>query len=111
MRALLNSQLLLETIYLIAAMLFILSLKWLSSPASARRGVRAGATLALRRERSAGRVFECFRQTRDRIRRNVVVERGKLDQNAIAELRHFRQRRHCPQRVQNRLPFIAGYCL
>ncbi len=42
MRALLNSQLLLETIYLIAAMLFILSLKWLSSPASARRGVRAG---------------------------------------------------------------------
>jgi NAD/NADP transhydrogenase beta subunit len=38
MRALLNSQLLLETIYLIAAMLFILSLKWLSSPASARRG-------------------------------------------------------------------------
>jgi H+-translocating NAD(P) transhydrogenase subunit beta len=42
MRALLNSQALLETIYLIAAMLFILSLKWLSSPASARRGVRAG---------------------------------------------------------------------
>jgi NAD(P) transhydrogenase subunit beta len=42
MRALLNSQVLLETIYLIAAMLFILSLKWLSSPASARRGVRAG---------------------------------------------------------------------
>ena len=42
MRAILNSQALLETIYLIAAMLFILSLKWLSSPASARRGVRAG---------------------------------------------------------------------
>jgi len=42
MRALLNSQILLETIYLIAATLFILSLKWLSSPASARRGVRAG---------------------------------------------------------------------
>jgi H+-translocating NAD(P) transhydrogenase subunit beta len=42
MRALLNSQALLETIYLIAAMLFILSLKWLSSPSSARRGVRAG---------------------------------------------------------------------
>jgi NAD(P) transhydrogenase subunit beta len=42
MRALLNSQLLLETIYLIASILFILSLKWLSSPASARRGVRAG---------------------------------------------------------------------
>ncbi len=42
MRTLLNSQALLETIYLIAALLFILSLKWLSSPASARRGVRAG---------------------------------------------------------------------
>ena len=42
MRAILNSQALLETIYLVAAMLFILSLKWLSSPASARRGVRAG---------------------------------------------------------------------
>ena len=42
MRALLNSQALLETIYLIATILFILSLKWLSSPASARRGVRAG---------------------------------------------------------------------
>ena len=42
MRAILNSQALLETIYLIAAILFILSLKWLSSPASARRGVRAG---------------------------------------------------------------------
>ena len=42
MRAILSSQALLETIYLIAAVLFILSLKWLSSPASARRGVRAG---------------------------------------------------------------------
>jgi NAD(P) transhydrogenase subunit beta len=42
MRALLNSQALLESIYLIAAILFILSLKWLSSPATARRGVRAG---------------------------------------------------------------------
>jgi NAD(P) transhydrogenase subunit beta len=42
MRAILSSQVLLETIYLIAAVLFILSLKWLSSPASARRGVRAG---------------------------------------------------------------------
>ena len=42
MRALLNSQALLESIYLIASILFILSLKWLSSPATARRGVRAG---------------------------------------------------------------------
>jgi NAD(P) transhydrogenase subunit beta len=42
MRALLNSQALLESIYFIAAILFILSLKWLSSPATARRGVRAG---------------------------------------------------------------------
>jgi NAD(P) transhydrogenase subunit beta len=28
--------------YLIATVLFILSLKWMSSPTSARRGVRAG---------------------------------------------------------------------
>src|SRR5436309_9239774 len=42
MRGLLSSQTLLEIIYLIAAVLFILSLKWLSSPATARRGVRAG---------------------------------------------------------------------
>jgi proton-translocating NAD(P)+ transhydrogenase subunit beta len=42
MRTILSSQALLEIIYLIAAMLFILSLKWLSSPATARRGVRAG---------------------------------------------------------------------
>jgi NAD(P) transhydrogenase subunit beta len=42
MRTILSSQTLLEIIYLIAAMLFILSLKWLSSPATARRGVRAG---------------------------------------------------------------------
>src|SRR5207248_4627946 len=42
MRELLSSQTLLEAIYLIAAMLFILSLKWLSSPTTARRGVRAG---------------------------------------------------------------------
>src|SRR5207249_2642594 len=37
-----NSQLPLEIIYLTASILFILSLKWLSSPATARRGVRAG---------------------------------------------------------------------
>src|ERR1043165_7321580 len=42
MKALLSSQALLDAIYLAAAMLFFLSLKWLSSPASARRGVRAG---------------------------------------------------------------------
>ena len=42
MRTILSSQTLLEIIYLVAAMLFILSLKWLSSPATARRGVRAG---------------------------------------------------------------------
>ena len=42
MRTILSSQTLLEIIYLIAAILFILSLKWLSSPATARRGVRAG---------------------------------------------------------------------
>ena len=31
-----------EVIYLITTVLFILSLKWMSAPASARRGVRAG---------------------------------------------------------------------
>ena len=31
-----------QIIYLISTALFILSLKWLSSPSSARRGVRAG---------------------------------------------------------------------
>src|SRR5438132_10600620 len=42
MRTILSSQTLVEIIDLVAAMLFILSLKWLSSPATARRGVRAG---------------------------------------------------------------------
>ena len=37
-----NSDLLIEVAYLIATALFILSLKWLSSPATARRGVWAG---------------------------------------------------------------------
>jgi NAD(P) transhydrogenase subunit beta len=37
-----NGQLLIEVTYLIATALFILSLKWLSSPATARRGVWAG---------------------------------------------------------------------
>jgi len=36
------SQHLIEVIYLIASILFILSLKWMSSPATARRGVLAG---------------------------------------------------------------------
>jgi NAD(P) transhydrogenase subunit beta len=37
-----GSQYLIEIIYLIASALFILSLKWMSSPATARRGIRAG---------------------------------------------------------------------
>src|SRR3984893_9984325 len=36
------SQHLIEVIYLIASILFILSLKWMSSPVTARRGVLAG---------------------------------------------------------------------
>jgi NAD(P) transhydrogenase subunit beta len=37
-----GSQYLIEILYLIASLLFILSLKWLSSPTTARRGVWAG---------------------------------------------------------------------
>jgi len=37
-----NSDLLIEVAYLIATALFVLSLKWLSSPATARRGIWAG---------------------------------------------------------------------
>src|SRR6202034_1002553 len=37
-----GSQYIIEIIYLIASALFILSLKWMSSPATAQRGVRAG---------------------------------------------------------------------
>jgi H+-translocating NAD(P) transhydrogenase subunit beta len=37
-----GNQLVIEIIYLVASALFILSLKWLSSPTTARRGVRAG---------------------------------------------------------------------
>ena len=37
-----GSQYLIEIIYLIASALFILSLKWMSSPATARRGILAG---------------------------------------------------------------------
>ena len=37
-----GSQYLIETIYLIASALFILSLKWMSSPATARHGIWAG---------------------------------------------------------------------
>src|SRR5215475_7214696 len=37
-----GSQYLIEVIYLVASALFILSLKWMSSPATARRGILAG---------------------------------------------------------------------
>ena len=37
-----GSQYIIEIIYLVASALFILSLKWMSSPASARRGILAG---------------------------------------------------------------------
>jgi NAD(P) transhydrogenase subunit beta len=37
-----GSQIVIEVIYLIASVLFILSLKWMSSPTSARRGIWAG---------------------------------------------------------------------
>src|ERR1700724_682836 len=37
-----GSQYLIEVIYLIASALFILSLKWMSSPATARHGILAG---------------------------------------------------------------------
>jgi NAD(P) transhydrogenase subunit beta len=37
-----GNQLIIEVIYLVASALFILSLKWLSSPGTARRGVLAG---------------------------------------------------------------------
>src|SRR5258708_24458853 len=42
MSALAGSQTLIEIIYLIASALFILSLKWMSSPATARHGILAG---------------------------------------------------------------------
>ncbi len=37
-----GSDIIIEFLYMVAAALFILSLKWLSSPATARRGVFAG---------------------------------------------------------------------
>jgi proton-translocating NAD(P)+ transhydrogenase subunit beta len=37
-----GNQLIIEILYLVASALFILSLKWMSSPATAKRGVRAG---------------------------------------------------------------------
>ena len=37
-----NSQIAIEVIYLVASVLFILSLKWLSSPTTARHGILAG---------------------------------------------------------------------
>ena len=42
MSELAGSQTLIEIIYLIASALFILSLKWMSSPATARHGILAG---------------------------------------------------------------------
>src|SRR6202171_4980992 len=42
MSELAGNQQIIEIIYLIASALFILSLKWMSSPATAQRGVRAG---------------------------------------------------------------------
>src|SRR5271168_1174638 len=42
MNNLAGSQTIIEVIYLIASALFILSLRWMSSPATARRGVWAG---------------------------------------------------------------------
>src|SRR4029077_3151280 len=40
--AMISNEHLIEIAYLIATALFILSLKWMSSPSTARRGVRAG---------------------------------------------------------------------
>ena len=37
-----GSDIIIEVLYMVAAALFILSLKWLSSPATARRGIFAG---------------------------------------------------------------------
>ena len=42
MTDLVGGEYVIEVLYIIAAALFILSLKWLSSPATARRGVFAG---------------------------------------------------------------------
>src|SRR5208282_1954590 len=42
MNELASSQYVIEVIYLIASALFILSLKWMSSPATARHGIWAG---------------------------------------------------------------------
>ena len=36
------TQTVIEVTYLVASVLFILALKWLSAPTTARRGVRAG---------------------------------------------------------------------
>ncbi len=37
-----GNQIIIEVLYLIASVLFILSLKWMSSPTSARHGIWAG---------------------------------------------------------------------
>src|SRR5215813_11233708 len=42
MNAMPSAEILIEVAYIVAVVLFILSLKWLSSPATARRGVLAG---------------------------------------------------------------------
>ena len=42
MTTMISSEHVIEIAYLIATALFILSLKWMSSPSTARRGVRAG---------------------------------------------------------------------
>jgi H+-translocating NAD(P) transhydrogenase subunit beta len=42
MNELAGSQIIIEIVYLVASVLFILSLKWMSSPAYARRGILAG---------------------------------------------------------------------
>jgi NAD(P) transhydrogenase subunit beta len=42
MNDLAGNQTVIEIVYLVASALFILSLRWMSSPSTARRGVRAG---------------------------------------------------------------------
>ena len=56
--AMIGSEHVIELAYLVATALFILSLKWMSSPSTARRGVRAGELgmlLAIARDAAAPR--------------------------------------------------------